>query len=96
MIVINMVDSPKPNDLCKWALMLERQQQEKLVEEIELSEPNPEGSEEGEDEGPDDAEDIVVVSPTRGPRETMDVDMEIVIEELVVSLEDIGGLLGSF
>ena len=25
-IVINMVDSPEPNDLCKWALMLERQQ----------------------------------------------------------------------
>jgi len=89
MVVINMVHSPEPNDLCKWALMLERQQQEMLVEEIELSEPNPEGSEEGEDEGSYDAKDIMVVSPTRGPPETMDIDMETVIEEPIVSLEGI-------
>ncbi|KAJ8426103.1 hypothetical protein Cgig2_001271 [Carnegiea gigantea] len=64
-------------------------QREKLVEDIELSEPNPEESEEGEDEGSDYAEDVVVVSPTKALKETMDVDMKTVIEELVVSLEDI-------
>ncbi|KAJ8444287.1 hypothetical protein Cgig2_029700 [Carnegiea gigantea] len=64
-IVINMVDNSEPSDLCKWALMLDRQQQKKLVEEIKLNEPNPDVSEEGEDQGSDDAEDIVVVSPTQ-------------------------------
>ncbi|KAJ8441777.1 hypothetical protein Cgig2_009023 [Carnegiea gigantea] len=64
-IVINMVDNSEPSDLCKWALMLDRQQQKKLVEEIELNEPNPDVSEEGEDQGSDDAVDIMVVSPTQ-------------------------------
>ena len=65
MIVINTVDNSEPSDLCKWALMLDRQQQKKLVDEIKLNEPNPDVSEEGEDQGLDDAKDIMVVSPTQ-------------------------------
>jgi len=73
--------------------MLDRQQQEKLVEEIELSKLNPEVSEEGEDQGSDNAEDVMVVSPTRAPREIMDVELQTVSEEPIVSLDDIDGFI---
>ena len=73
--------------------MLDRQQQEKLVEEIELCEPNTKVSEEGEDQGSDDAKDVVVVSPTRAPRERMNVDLQTVSEEPIVSLDDIDGFI---